>query len=1167
VRYGALIRYYDLDNQPDGDWVDFFLRDPVMIQASLASLDLVALRANYERMRNETARARGAGEKMALLGETFGCILALAQRIDGWLAAAGDNPVRQQIAAAIDGGLRSALQRLKAYDLGAASPEALDGPVGLDYDAFQPLWQLGFVCPDPSIYRGTSKSRRINHALGYLELLFNAFADAMAELRSFARANLETTLFTGDHRPQIALYIAFVRLFANAQRTINAFSSRYAEFYERRVLREPYAGPLPDSVYLAFTLTDGAVRSTVPRGALFTAPDKVLYAAERALTVTAATITALRTLRVIHEPLFGDVPRRVVTEEIPPQAKKPWQTFGDADSGIAAEFGFAIASQELLLGGGTRTVTIGVAYNDPKLAARLETLERLTGLEARDILSLTLAKAFTLQASTTEHKWFPIDSYEALVSDDGRFALRFTLPPSAPPIEPAGNDPPAIKAWLRQEAIELSGPHGSARIYPLSLLATMEVAVMEIDVEVEDVATLTLHNSDGPISAKQAFSLFGAQPAAGSYLRIGNRELFTKIPHSLRITVHWFKLPPNSDGFKGYYRDYSIGLSGRPEPHLFDNAVFRAHIGVLEPGAWDVAQHSPLCLFRTTNDCSAPKPLPDGTLCPATRFDALHIAPTGEQPSFYDPAAASIVVRLAEPPYAFGHILYARNVVSAVTNQGDLAACQEKCLALCLPFRRVAQRIGECITGSHGSETSLAACLESCADDLQRASHDTRNKNGPQEVVDHLNDFANALFRVLSGPAGDVAPGALTVKKNLEAAYAMHFDACMKECLQPKKELKYPNAPWVPMAESVRVDYTARSRELKFTHLAPFGDTHDESLPSTLLPTFPYEGELRIGLSGVTSPEALTLLFSMTPGGDWNDPAPPVWETLSRDPLLVLSDTTNALQDSGIVTLSLPANTEWIRAVVPRDADRFPRTAIVLPHALTASWHSGGAENRGNPLPAGKIKAAAEFLPFIETVAQPLESFDGRPPETLRPYQTRLGERLRHKERAILEWDYERLVLERFPSVWKAQALPARDRDGSEVPGSVLMVIVPAPGTHVDPTAPRAPKNVLTQIERFLRSRVSPFVNLRVVNPTYIRVTVTATVRFSDVDDAGDNIARLNDDLVRYLSPWFYDAARAAKPDRYFAEADISDFIQTRHYVATLIDIAFSYTPDRNGLQ
>ena len=53
---------------------------------------------------------------------------------------------------------------------------------------------------------------------------------------------------------------------------------------------------------------------------------------------------------------------------------------------------------------------------------------------------------------------------------------------------------------------------------------------------------------------------------------------------------------------------------------------------------------------------------------------------------------------------------------------------------------------------------------------------------------------------------------------------------------------------------------------------------------------------------------------------------------------------------------------------------------------------------------------------------------------------------------------------------------------------------------------------------------------------------------------------------MQYLSPWFDDAARAAKAGDYASEDEISEFIQTRSYVDALITIRFDYAPDPRQL-
>ena len=55
------------------------------------------------------------------------------------------------------------------------------------------------------------------------------------------------------------------------------------------------------------------------------------------------------------------------------------------------------------------------------------------------------------------------------------------------------------------------------------------------------------------------------------------------------------------------------------------------------------------------------------------------------------------------------------------------------------------------------------------------------------------------------------------------------------------------------------------------------------------------------------------------------------------------------------------------------------------------------------------------------------EYLSGRPAEDRQSLLTRPSARLRHKQRAASPWDYERLVLEAFPHVFKVKCFPNMD--------------------------------------------------------------------------------------------------------------------------------------------
>src|SRR5690606_18094739 len=93
-----------------------------------------------------------------------------------------------------------------------------------------------------------------------------------------------------------------------------------------------------------------------------------------------------------------------------------------------------------------------------------------------------------------------------------------------------------------------------------------------------------------------------------------------------------------------------------------------------------------------------------------------------------------------------------------------------------------------------------------------------------------------------------------------------------------------------------------------------------------------------------------------------------------------------------------------------------------------------------------------------------------------------------------------------------------------------------------DTLAPRAPADLLAAIGDHLAERAPAAARIRVRNPRYVSVQVRLGVRFRAGIDEGVAQRRLNDELVRFLSPWaFDDGAEVAIGGRIYASS-ILDF-------------------------
>src|SRR5260221_8284632 len=364
--------------------------------------------------------------------------------------------------------------------------------------------------------------------------------------------------------------------------------------------------------------------------------------------------------------------------------------------------------------------------------------------------------------------------------------------------------------------------------------------------------------------------------------------------------------------------------------------------------------------------------------------------------------------------------------------------------------------------------------------------------------------------------------------------------------------------PYTPKIKSLSIDYTASAEfalgptvrgpvaERAF-HVEPFG--YAELKPGVepgcpWLPQYDFEGELYIGMRNVAAPENVSLLFQVAEGSANPDlaPEPVQWSYLSDNRWLtlqdgaLLADGTRGLINSGMVELSLrPAGTNtvladnlyWIRAGIRRFSHSVCDIVAIHPNATVASFadNDNAPDHLGAPLPPKSITGPLMPIAGILGVHQPYTSFGGKLAERDASFYVRVSERLRHKRRALAPWDYERLVLERFPQIYKAKCLRADPITHPHDPGIVELVVIPDIKNRLpfDPFEPKAPADQIRDFEAFLEDKTPPFASVTVKNPHYVAVKVRCGVRFLPGQDEGFCRRLLNEELNRFLSPWAYE--------------------------------------------
>ena len=209
------------------------------------------------------------------------------------------------------------------------------------------------------------------------------------------------------------------------------------------------------------------------------------------------------------------------------------------------------------------------------------------------------------------------------------------------------------------------------------------------------------------------------------------------------------------------------------------------------------------------------------------------------------------------------------------------------------------------------------------------------------------------------------------------------------------------------------------------------------------------EGMLFIGIENAVPLQMVSMLFQFAEGSaadEDNDPPEIHWSYLTNNewrPMKeesIVSDGTYGFQTTGIVKIEIPQDATknntiistglyWICASVTENSTRIPMLIDVVTQAVLASFEDNNNDQShfDKALPAGSISKLSVAVAAVAKVSQPFASFDGKHKEIGKEFYTRVSERLRHKARAITPWDYEHLVLDRFPSVYKVKCIPHTD--------------------------------------------------------------------------------------------------------------------------------------------
>ncbi|MEO0407817.1 MAG: baseplate J/gp47 family protein, partial [Cyanobacteria bacterium P01_A01_bin.135] len=394
-------------------------------------------------------------------------------------------------------------------------------------------------------------------------------------------------------------------------------------------------------------------------------------------------------------------------------------------------------------------------------------------------------------------------------------------------------------------------------------------------------------------------------------------------------------------------------------------------------------------------------------------------------------------------------------------------------------------------------------------------------------------------------------------------------------------------APYTPVIRLLHLSYTAEAQQADchLFWLHPFGgfEPWPSAEPLPLLPQFAQEGELLIGVVNLDPPTALPLLFQVAEAtADTElrrtEASEPTWSYLRGNTWKSLSDrisedATQGLIRSGIVHLGIPEDISnagttildpslhWIKLSVPARSRTVCHIIGLHPQAARATFADGGndPDRLAEPLPAGTIAKLEKPQPAVKGIEQPYPSEGGRVQEAPPQFYTRVSERLRHKGRAVTIFDYERLVLENFPDIYKVRCLNHGQFDDQTnalfelAPGAVTLAVLPdlSQRPTLNDLQPKVNINRLQAIEDYLTTLASSWSTIKVVNPQYEPIQVTFEVKFRSPYDANFGFYRreLDRAIASFLTPWTLDQAADINFGGRIYRSSILNFVEEQDYV------------------
>jgi hypothetical protein len=439
--------------------------------------------------------------------------------------------------------------------------------------------------------------------------------------------------------------------------------------------------------------------------------------------------------------------------------------------------------------------------------------------------------------------------------------------------------------------------------------------------------------------------------------------------------------------------------------------------------------------------------------------------------------------------------------------------------------------------------------------------------------------------------------------------YDKVFNKITQKSLQVKPSkpgidmLKFPNEPYAPSISDLSINYRAHStlifnqslfsendfeEENSFYLISPFGVENTFSKNSisknTIVESFNYEGELLLGFNTIKQSFQLNLLFEIVKSEnqnyefsrklDWYYSSAEGWKLFNDSDILY--DQTMNLMKTGVLSLKAPSDilakknelndsNIFIKACSKNKTNQFSMIRSIRTNSVSASEILNNLyESDSKHIPPYSVEGFLNSIEGVINTEQHLGSIKGNNKESDMDFYIRSSELLRHKNRPITKWDFEKFILSKFTWLSNVKCYSINQENGQL---NIQLLCLKKIEEHENIDNIKLSSAEKNQIKSYLQNYTSPFSKIEIINPVFEDLWIKCKVLFKNISN-GKGIQKLHIDFFNFICSWLFNPSEKNKIGVKIKKLDIINFLNERPYISFITGISLIHIKKlENGIQ